>query len=309
MNITSKLCELLVVNEKELVSFASTAPYRYKVYSIPKRNSKGVRVIAHPSKELKFIQRVVVDLLRNDLTPSCHAYAYVQNKNIKANALAHVDSKYILKMDFENFFPSITPTAFFNKAEKFDINFSKIDKEVLTGLLFRRQGRNGSLAMSIGAPSSPMLSNFFMKEFDLAVNEQLEGRSICYTRYADDLTFSTKVKDILFDIPKLVVDILLLKDYKELSFNREKTVFSSKGHNRHVTGITLSNNNKITVGRERKRTISAMVHGFKMGRLAEEKVLMLKGWLAFAEHIEPGFTEKMELKYGKDTIEELKKRR
>ncbi|MCT7085107.1 RNA-directed DNA polymerase, partial [Salmonella enterica subsp. enterica serovar Oranienburg] len=91
-----------------------------------------------------------------------------------------------------------------------------------------------------------------------------------YTRYADDLTFSTNNKDVLFDIPDMLENVLPKYSLGRIRINHEKTVFSSKGHNRHVTGITLTNDNKLSIGRERKRKISAMIHHFINGKLSTD---------------------------------------
>ena len=114
--------------------------------------------------------------------------------------------------------------------------------------------------LSIGAPSSPLVSNFFMYQFDCVLSKLCIEREIIYTRYADDLTFSTKHKDVLFVLPQLVKENLNDLFGNAIRINRKKTKFSSKAHNRHVTGITINNDGKISLGRERKRYIKHLVH-------------------------------------------------
>lgn len=305
MNVLSKLSDLLMMTEKQVFSFASTAPHRYKVYTIPKRNSSERRIIAHPSKELKFVQRVLLKELRSVLEPSDRAYAYVPGRNIKENALQHAGSKYLLKMDFKNFFPSIVPSVFFDRLQKRGVCFSEVDEKVLSGLLFWKPVRKGGLVLSIGAPSSPLVSNFVMRDFDEHINHVSVSLGVDYTRYADDLTFSTMYKDTLFSFPELVERSLDVNGYKCIKINKKKTIFSSMAHNRHVTGVTLTNDGGVSVGRERKRKISAMIHRFKLGQMSYEDASKLRGLLAFVEHIEPGFVEKMKNKYGAEAIDLL----
>lgn len=307
MDILKYLHETLLMDERDIISFSSTAPHRYKVYEIPKRNSQGTRTIAHPSSELKFLQRALILKLSSILEPSDRAYAYICGRNIKNNALQHVHSHYLLKMDFSNFFPSITPELLFSKLSSRGIEPNEIDKKIICGLLFWKPKRKGQLVLSIGAPSSPMISNFVMKDFDERITYECNKREITYTRYADDLTFSTKLKDCLFELPRRVKTALIEEGYEAVRVKDEKTVFSSKAHNRHVTGITLTNNNKISLGRKKKRKISAMVHHLKMGNLPPEEIPKLHGYLSFAEHIEPGFKKKLEQKYGKECLKFLKK--
>ena len=97
----------LGVTESYLRQLARSAPYRYSKFKIPKRSGTGERLIAQPAKEVKRIQRW---LLRNDLSQlPMHdaATAYRKGAGIAANARPHANNRFLLKMDFRNFFPSI----------------------------------------------------------------------------------------------------------------------------------------------------------------------------------------------------------
>ncbi|ECJ9431255.1 RNA-directed DNA polymerase, partial [Salmonella enterica] len=206
---------------------------------------------------------------------------YKKGSSIKTNAQVHLHTKYLLKMDFENFFPSITPRLFFSKLRLANIDLTADDKVLLENILFFKSKRNSNLRLSIGAPSSPLISNFVMYFWDIEVQEICPKIGVNYTRYADDLTFSTNNKDVLFDIPDMLENVLPKYSLGRIRINHEKTVFSSKGHNRHVTGITLTNDNKLSIGRERKRKISAMIHHFINGKLSTDECNKLVGLLAF----------------------------
>lgn len=308
MELEQFLCAELSISQEELNSFLSMAPNKYKVYSIPKRSS-GKRTIAHPASLLKDYQRCA--LLHLEVFFQIHpvAYAYKKGIGIKDNAKYHLKSKYLLKMDFQNFFHSITPALLFNITKKLNIDLSKKDKYILEKLLFWRPSKRsgGKLILSIGAPSSPFISNCILYLFDEALNTLCKKKGVRYTRYADDLTFSTNVKNILFDIPSLVKEQLLLHFDTSISINETKTVFSSKAHNRHVTGITLSNNETLSIGRKRKRYISSLIHQYSLGILASEDVNYLQGLLSFAFDIEPEYIKRMEKKYSNKILEQLRK--
>ena len=111
------------------------------------------------------------------------------------------------------------------------------------------------MILRIGAPSSPLVSDFFTYQFDCAINNMCLKKEIVYIRYADDLTFLTEHKDILFELPALVKENLAAFIGNSIRIDRKKTKFSSKAHNRHVTGITINNDGNISLGRERKRYI------------------------------------------------------
>jgi retron-type reverse transcriptase len=126
--------------------------------------------------------------------------------------------------------------------------------------------------------------------------------NISYTRYADDLTFSSNKKNILFEIPKIIQQHLISIFNGKLRINKNKTFFSSKGHNRHVTGITLTNQNTLSLGRDKKRYLKSLVHQFTLGRFDADQLYHLQGWLAFAKHVDPIFIASLNKKYTSEII-------
>lgn len=304
MTLIEQLALELKKGEDEVARFLLSAPKRYKVYTIPKRTS-GHRVIAQPSKELKEYQRKYLELQQLPIHES--AMAYRKGMSIKQNALAHKTNPYLLKLDLENFFNSITDKLFWKVWESIQTLPSIQDKQTLNNLLFWCPSKTtgGSLILSIGAPSSPLVSNFFMYQFDCVISKVCLERGIVYTRYADDLTFSTKHKGILFDLPILVKEKLVDLFGNSIRINRKKTKFSSKAHNRHVTGITINNEGKLSLGRERKRYIKHLVHQVQLSKLDAEDRGHLRGLIAFAKHIEPAFVESLKRKYSAELITQI----
>ena len=84
-----------------------TASHRYKCYPIKKRNGDD-RIIAHPSRQLKFIQRWLTANLFSHIPIHQVATAYRKGRNVRANAECHKNGNFLLKLDIESFFPSIT---------------------------------------------------------------------------------------------------------------------------------------------------------------------------------------------------------
>ncbi|EKP0304777.1 retron St85 family RNA-directed DNA polymerase [Aeromonas veronii] len=298
MNIVSYVCDTLCIDEKQLMLFAATSPHRYKTYEIPKRSGNGTRTIAHPSKQLKFIQRLVISQLEKIVSPHKAAVAYIKGLSIKDNAILHAKNSFLLKMDFKDFFHSITPELMFQTYEQLGVSFSIKEREFLSNILFYKVRKNSHLRLSIGAPSSPFISNIVMHHFDDSMSKYCSEKEIIYTRYADDLTFSSNIKGILFHLPDEVRFHLDETGYKSIVVNIEKTTFTSKKHNRHVTGITISNDSTTSIGRQRKRNLSAAIHKFSLGNMTEDELEKLKGDLSFAFFVEPDFKLRMKQKYG-----------
>lgn len=298
MNIVSYVCDSLCIDEKQLMLFAATSPHRYKIYEIPKRSGQGTRTIAHPSKQLKFIQRLVISQLENIASSHKSAVAYIKGLSIKDNAILHAKNSFLLKMDFKDFFHSITPELMFQTYEQLGVSFSIKDREFLSNILFYKLRKNSHLRLSAGAPSSPFISNIVMHHFDSSMSNYCSENDIIYTRYADDLTFSSNTKGILFPLPDEVRLRLDSTGYGSILINTEKTIFTSKKHNRHVTGITISNDSTPSIGRQRKRNLSAAIHRFSLEKMTEKEIEKLKGDLSFAFFVEPEFKIRMKQKYG-----------
>ncbi|MCH1879076.1 retron St85 family RNA-directed DNA polymerase [Alcaligenes ammonioxydans] len=305
MNLISKLTEKLMMTEEELLRFALTMPRRYKQYFIPKRNSNERRLIAQPSQEAKFIQRIIIAELRELLTVHKAATAYEKGTGIRLNAIHHVGNRYLLKMDFKNFFPSITPELLFMILRDCGIKYDDRDRTILEHALFFKSTRRSRLRLSVGAPSSPFISNFIMNIFDENLAAYCLQQGITYTRYADDLTFTCNKKGILFNVPDVVKQFSKEHCHGKIRINSSKTVFSSKAFNRHVTGIVLTNDNQLSIGRARKREIASLVNSFKYGHLDLDESSRLKGLLAYANHIEPDFIARMKTKYSADVIDAI----
>jgi RNA-directed DNA polymerase len=298
------LRKYLVANNDNFISLFNSRPStHYKVFKIPKR-TVGFRVIAQPTPEVKHIQKQLVDILSPHILIHDAAMAYIKGVSIKTNAYKHSKSDFLLKTDFDNFFNSITPEMLFESLKLQEIKISPSDKNVLKEFLFwnRTKKEHGKLILSVGAPSSPFISNLIMCSFDKRIEQYCSQKEIIYTRYADDLTFSSNKKGILFTLLKDLRVILNDEFNKNITLNESKTVFSSKAHNRHVTGVTITNNNKLSIGREKKRYISALIHKFKNDKLSIDDIQHLKGLLSFASHIEGEFIERMNIKYGRTTV-------
>jgi len=305
MDLLDQLAQQLKLSRVQVTDYLVTAPLKYKVYRIPKRRY-GSRLIAQPAKTLKEFQRAFLEI--HPLPVHEAATAYRKSFGIRENARQHQGNNYLLKLDLNDFFNSITPELFWQCWQEFYGLPAARTKELLERLLFWSPGRalHQRLVLSVGAPSSPQISNFLMYRFDQAVHELAHTHAVCYTRYADDLTFSTNERGRLFEYPQIVSQKLQKYYAHALVINQRKTVFSSKAHNRHITGITITNEGRLSLGRQRKRYLRHLVHYYQLQRLSVSQVELLQGWLAFAQHIEPQFIRSLEKKYTKQLINQIR---
>lgn len=303
------LSQSLAIPTHDVARLIVRAPHTYKKYDIPKK-SGGVRSIAQPAKETKLIQRLMMQEVFTALPVHECAAAYKEGASIKANAEQHKNNQFISKFDFVDFFGSIKETDVASHLAY--VLPGKISEQSIKDIARISCIKNktlGGLQLSIGAPSSPILSNSIMYCFDVAVAAWCADKGVIYTRYADDLTFSSNEKGLSAQIEPFLTEILKEIPYPTLSLNKKKTVHVSKKHQRRVTGLIINNDGAISLGRERKRLISAMVHRFILGTLEVEAILNLQGLLGFAQDAEPLFVARMRDKYGRQVITELLRHR
>lgn len=309
IDLRAALRESLGVNEKQLNRLILRAPHTYKIYTIPKRTG-GLRTIAQPAKETKFLQYWLIENLFHRLPVHTCATAYVAKASISQNASLHKNSSYLAKFDFKNFFTSIKAEALISHFSKhLDQYLSETDIQDVARICSIKPEGGGKLCLSIGAPSSPILSNSIMFEFDAAVSAWSEAHGFVYSRYADDLAFSTSVKGVCSEVEPAIRKIVRSLEYPRLTFNNKKTTLVSKKYQRRITGLIITNDGAVSLGRERKRTISSLVHKYSLGALSEDDAYRLQGLLAFALDVEPGFLSRVAAKYGSAVIQEILKMR
>ncbi|WP_345882114.1 retron St85 family RNA-directed DNA polymerase [Shewanella algae] len=300
----SQYAEVLAANSLSYI--IENGHKMYKIYTIPKR-SGGHRIIAHPSKDLKAFQRALVDLLSSKIKEHDAAYAYRKNVSIRDNAIVHSQNEYLLKMDFLNFFNSIDKMLIKAAFKNHGLKIAKSDFDILKSIIFwsPTKSKRGKFILSVGAPSSPMLSNLVLYQFDEAMESICRSLEVTYSRYADDIFFSTDKPNTLKDIPDFVKYFLNMIYGDKLRVNAAKTKFTSKAHNRHVTGIVINNECKISLGRAKKRYIKSLVFKSSKGHLCIDDMQKLQGLLAYAKHIEPMFIARLKRKFGDSLIIEL----
>lgn len=275
-----------------------SASHRYKSFPIPKSDGSA-RIIHQPAREIKLLQRWCVRKIISRFPEHPAALAYKPKTGIKAAAELHGRSRFLLHLDFKNFFPSIKEEDVLalcleNSSRLLPYIQNLDDRKAFCRLVCR----NGCL--TIGAPSSPALSNAVMHGFDTEVWSVCRHHTIEYSRYADDLYFSSNVPGALKVVAGLVADTLRGVRCPRLELNRDKTSWSSKKRRRRVLGLVLSTEDKVSIGRERKRQIRVRVYLATLGRLKPDEIESLNGMIAFARSIEPDFIKSLQGRYGDD---------
>lgn len=269
-------------------SLIRTGSYRYKTFFVPKRSGRGVRLIAQPARELKALQRLAVSEFLNELPIHDAVHGYVRGRGVKSNAEVHRRFNFLLKMDFRDFFPSLKPEDMLEHFRRY-LPAYNVSEETLAGLFFWHPRGATALELCIGAPSSPFISNTLLFEFDSLLSDKLRKLDVIYTRYSDDLSFSSNHRDVLGHVPGIVLETLGALLYPRLSINSEKTVHTSRKRRKVVTGIIITPQSRLSIGRERKKLMRSMAHRASLRKLDSSELQKLQGLINFAHDIEPEF--------------------
>lgn len=300
----SRLMQSSPYSEYELASLILTAPTRYKDHYIEKRNNRGKRLISQPTAEVKSLQKYIIRNEFNNLEIHNAAFAYIKNKSIVHHASLHAKNHFLMKLDFEEFFPSLNEDTLKHRL-KLDTAYSEAEIEILIKLLMRKDRSSNKHILSIGAPSSPFISNYLLIEFDQMMSEFCESNNLVYSRYADDIAISTAIPDVLDHALGHLILLLEKLSYLNLKLNNSKTVNVSKKHHRQLVGLTLSNDGSVSIGRENKRRIRAAVDSYSKGKLNAEASQKLMGQLAFYLSVDKSYVCKLLQKYQCKSIQDL----
>lgn len=303
--IIEKVSNYLGIEEGAVNLLSIKAPSSYKRYTIPKK-SGGYRTIYHPSKQTKALQYALIELLLREQRVHHTARAYIRDNKSQLlnNVNPHRKFKYSLRIDFKEYFPSIKPNDLFN-ALIVEKKLTYEEETFITNISFINDKRHGK-SLAIGAPSSPMISNIVMRNIDEQMYEYAIRNEGVYTRYADDLIFSTNEKGMckeFYDFVKMVLD---RTKSPKLTVNIEKTRFMSKGNKRMITGLIVTCNGEISIGRSNKRYIKKLIYDFMNGEIETSNIKYLKGYLSYILDVEPLFYNRLSIKYGEVVSKILK---
>ncbi len=283
INDFEHFAEQLSITQELLYFLTYKKQYCYKQKEIPKKDGSS-RILAVPNLALKVVQRWILKEILEKINVSHQAMAFVPKKNgLKDNAEYHKKNIFILEMDISNFFGSIKEIQVFQLFCK--IGYNTDISAILTNLCTY----GGVLPQ--GAVTSPYLANLVTYHLDARLNGLCSRKDIVYTRYADDLSFSSNNRTKLNGIENIVTYIV--KD-EGFSINDNKTRYLSNDVKKTITGITI-NNGEIHANRALKKKTRAMIHN-SIVHMDYSKNATIKGNIAYINSIEAGYKAKM-LKY------------
>ncbi|MCD9577044.1 reverse transcriptase family protein [Flavobacterium soyae] len=276
-----------------------------KYYIKKKGKNGGFRIVHHIwTYQLENSLKILNNYLNEIFIPFDFIHGFVKGKNIKTNADTHLAKKIILSVDIENYFESISK-------EMIILGLCKIGfKEEIAESIASIVTINGFLPQ--GFCTSPTIANIVTHDLDQQL-KKICGTNIQYTRYADDLYFSSDIENIpLLEITKII-------EIYGFILNENKTKWMKRGQLQYVTGLTTFDSNTSRISKKRKKNIRLEIYYLtKFGFRKHIKNKLIKsgeninaedfeyklideidktrnnlfGWLHFIKSIEPEFSAK-----------------
>ena len=268
------------IHSRDMLAFALGVPIKqltgllygvkiencYTTFTISKKNGSE-RTISAPNKSLKYVQRKLARLLlkryeeflaKKD-TKNRISHAFFKGKSIKTNAFPHRNKRYVLNVDLQDFFGSIH----FGRVHGFFKNndfFKLPDVATVIAQLTCYEG-----VLPQGAPTSPIISNLICQILDYKIIELCHEYHLTYTRYADDLTFSTNEKNFDNNYQDFLDKLDKLVTRSGFRINAEKTHFQEYNGRQTVTGLSV--NKKLNVKKDFYKKTRSMAHSlYKTGK-------------------------------------------
>ncbi|HEV7643304.1 MAG TPA: reverse transcriptase family protein [Pyrinomonadaceae bacterium] len=271
-------------------------PKLYARHQIPKKTVGLVREVweiispdllaAHKSFQRKFEHFVQITAGY----PTDEAHGYVTRRSTYTNALPHAGSKFILHADMENFFQTITH----GRVEGLfrDLGISANTSDALSKFLTINE------ALPLGFPASPLLANLICRDLDKNLRAHADEVGVIFTRYADDLTFSSNET-----LPEKI-DIEAIVIAQGFKLSQKKFWITKRGQSHFVTGLSVSDD-KPRIPRKLKRRVRQELHysknfGLKahLSRIKESTVQSgvnrLDGTINYIHAIEPELAQKLQ---------------
>lgn len=226
--------------------------HRYRIFRI-KKKSGGFRQITAPRKQtFMMMLSAVNEILRSVYTPSDYAMGFTDGRSVVTNANVHKGQNYVFNIDLKDFFPSVHQARVWKRLQLAPYFFPIPIASFIAGLCAMKECRkdeDGTLkyvyVLPQGAPTSPLITNMICDKLDRRLAGLAKRFGLRFSRYADDITFSSMHNVYQKNSPFRKELERIIKD-QGFTMNDDKTRLQKKGGRQEVTGIIVSDKLNVT---------------------------------------------------------------
>ncbi len=238
--------------------------HRYRQFKIKKKIG-GERIITAPrNRSFKLILSYINEILKAMYTPSAYATGFAEGRSIADNAKAHRGMNYVFNLDLKDFFPSIEQPRVWKRLQLAPFNFPVPVANIIAGMCCMKElvqpedgNQKNRYVLPQGAPTSPIITNMICDNLDRRLAGVAKRFGLNYTRYADDITFSS-MHNVYQENGEFCKEVRRIINEQGFIINDKKTRLQKKGSRQEVTGIIVSD--KINVTRDYVRDIRNILY-------------------------------------------------
>lgn len=244
------------VSRLHYYTFVGVRRNAYRQFYIPKK-SGGMRTITAPDGELKDIMLTLAFILSELYTPTPEAMAFTRGRSIVHNASQHIGQDYVFNLDLSDFFTSITAHMVERSLVELGIP-SLVARDIATICTYPIATDHHVLnVVPQGAPTSPVISNICAMTLDKRLSGLARRFHLTYTRYADDITFSSN-HNVYQKDGEFMKELHRIIEECHFTINPNKTRLQKRGSRQEVTGLTVSE--KPNVSRKYIKNLRVLIH-------------------------------------------------
>ncbi|MFZ1702796.1 MAG: reverse transcriptase domain-containing protein [Saprospiraceae bacterium] len=258
--------------------------YKYTSFTITKKSGAS-RTIHAPKNTLKTVQTCLNYILQVVYKDSIHACAtgFIPGRSIVQNAQCHTNKHYVYNIDLKDFFPSIDKRRVYFRLQEKPFNLIE-EKSFIANMIAMicchemeveryidgQWFKKKQFALPQGAPTSPMMSNVVCNKLDQRLARAAKNHGVHYTRYADDITFSSmhnvyqKNSDFILHVEKIIRE-------QHFHIKESKTRLQKQGYKQEVTGLFV--NEKVNVPTRYIKQIRHWIYFWE--KYGKQKTIML----------------------------------
>lgn len=318
------------ISLRRLVSDEYGHPYRnFKILKrkINKHGHRERREISVPTPELLAVQRWINVHILREVKPHSASHAFSPGNSIVKCAKVHCNSKWLIKLDISDFFGSISEIQVYHVFR--ELGYQPLISFEMTRLCTSRprkdtppifvKGRNRIPSGRVknkarvihyydhryigylpqGAPTSPMLANLAMRGIDIELEAIAKHYKLRYTRYSDDINFSTAENFSRREAHELIQRVAKVLIKNGLGLNKSKTTIAPPGAKKLVLGLLVDTDKPRLCRQFKDRLRQHIYYIEKFGVEAHAQNLAfdtiagfirhIKGLLDFAYMVEPSY--------------------
>ncbi|QDC07876.1 hypothetical protein FHY55_00840 [Oceanicola sp. D3] len=265
---TGALPLFLGISPKTIFSIRRRPRKHYRSFPLKKKDGTK-RDIDTPRTYLKVIQWWILDNILNHVEIAENVFGFVAGRSAVQNAKYHLGAKHVLNVDIRQFFPSIT----IDQVREIFVSLGY--KEDVAEMLAELCCLDDRVPQ--GAPTSPAIANLVLRGLDEQLSHLAKEAGHRYSRYADDLTFSSqqRVEPAFLDSVQQAVE------QAGFELKPEKTRFSGFEGRMEVTGVVI--NDKMQPPRAWRKRTRAKLHKLGLApRLTRQQLAFLHGIVGMA---------------------------